>query len=101
MKRLLCVAVVGITSVIAPAAAHADHDYYEDGYGSEYDSRDSGGNYGQNRREEEYGHGSCKYFCPAFDRSPVEDSFNICLPGSTCNFDGRRDGQEEGQPEGR
>lgn len=78
-------------SVLAPAPALADHGGYRDDYG---DCRSGGCG---NEREESYEGSGCKYFCPAFDDSPVQDSFNVCLPGSTCNFDGNR--QEEGQPQ--
>ena len=89
MKRLAVIAL-SVGSLFIPHAAYADHD-----------GGNSGGNYGDNEREEEYGNGSCKYFCPAFDRSPVEDSFNICLPMANCYWDGSGDNREEGPSEGR
>lgn len=76
MKRLLGVAM-GLV-LLVPAPAWANHE------------GNSGGDYGGNEREEEYGDGSCKYFCPAFDRSPVQDSFNptICVLPDSCKFEG-------------
>jgi hypothetical protein len=102
MKRLM-VALVVAGGLLAPSPALADHDYDErdrDRYGH------SGGDYGGNERDEEYGDNSCKYVCPDFKDSPVHDAFNfapqVCLPGATCYWDGQRDERrEEGQPEGR
>ena len=90
MKRILGIALLSVLSLASPA--YADHGGYEDG-----DCR--GGGCGT-ERDEQYGNGSCKYVCPAFDRSPVEDSFNICLPGATCYWDGQKDREqpEEQQP---
>lgn len=96
------IALVGFVGLgAAPAAADHDYDYggYDDGgYYYREGCGEQGGGCG-NERDEEYGDGSCKYFCPAFDRSPVEDSFNICLPGASCDFDGRRDGERERERE--
>lgn len=47
--------------------------------------------------------GGCNNFCPKFDKSPVDHSFNfdptICLPGSTCNVGdkGRQPAPKDGQ----
>jgi hypothetical protein len=69
--------------VALPGAAHADHDYYGgDEYDQDYSSRDRNRNRGRDRGA----------FSPDFDRSPV----TICLPQSTCNFDGQRG--REGEP---
>jgi hypothetical protein len=40
-------------------------------------------------------------FSPTFDKSPVQDSFNVCLPGATCNYGddkGKRDSAPEPAP---
>ena len=113
MKKLgvLIVAAVSVLGVGVATPAMADHDYYDRGGRGGHDrgyDRDRGGDeYGNGsggdcrgggcgtEREEDYGNNSCKYFCPAFDESPV----HICLPGSTCNFDGQG-GQDEGRDEG-
>jgi hypothetical protein len=92
-----------LTGMASPAAA--DHDYrgyddgyYDDSYGRGYDDRDGrecrGGGCG-NERDEDYSNGGCKYICP--QDSPITDSFNVCLPGATCHWDGQRDGQNGGQ----
>jgi len=99
MKRAAATILFGLTMVLGAAApAVADHDY--GGYGRGYDDRDGrecrGGGCG-NEREESYDQTGCKYFCPAFDDSPVQDSFNVCLPGATCNWNGRQ--PEERQPD--
>jgi hypothetical protein len=77
MKRTAALAVVALTLALAPPA-YADHD---GGY-------NRGGDQGSgNERDEEYGDNSCKYVCPAFDKSPVQDSFNIqvCVQPGSCS----------------
>lgn len=77
----------------APAAASHDYGGYEEGCGR-------GGAGCGNEREENYEGANCKYVCPQFDRSPVQDAFNfnpqICLPGATCHFEDRERQQDEG-----
>lgn len=99
------IAIVGIVlgSLLMPGAAWADRG------GDRYDQEEGCGEQGggcYNEREEDYSHANCKYICPQFDRSPVQDAFNfnpqICLPGATCHFEDRGDrgdggGQNEGQ----
>lgn len=92
MKRLVCCLVVAL-GAIAPSAAYADHDGYgydDGGYSAGRDCRDGGGC--NNRRREEYGDNSCKYVCPAFDKSPVQDSFNLTI----CVMPGSCTGEEKG-----
>jgi len=91
MRKIVLGAVIALGSMVSPA--YADHGGYYDGDGREC----RGGGCG-NEREESYEGSGCKYLCPSFDDSPVQDSFNICLPGSTCNFDGQRDGEQQ-QPQ--
>jgi hypothetical protein len=86
MRRLMTVALAA-GLVLAPGAAWADHDY------GGYDDRR-----GDCRGSE--GHCEDNDLSPSFQDSPVRDAFNfspaICLPGSTCHFDGRGDGQQGG-----
>lgn len=92
MRRLLTLALAAGLVLGAPAAAWGYHDGddggSDSGYRSGQDCRDGGGCH--NRRREDYGDNSCKYACPKFDKSPVQDSFNfapqVCLPGATCYF---------------
>lgn len=35
-------------------------------------------------------------FSPTFDKSPVQDSFNVCLPGATCHYDGKDQAPAQG-----
>lgn len=110
-RALLGLLALGLVLGAAPAAGAlelehrlvmpADHGGDDGGgYRSGRDCRDGGGC--NNRRREDYGDGSCKYFCPAFDRSPVEDSFNptICVMPGSCSSQGdeRRRGDEEPAP---
>lgn len=88
MRRIIAVAITA-GSLLVGAPAYADHDYDDrDRYGH-------GSDYGGNERNEDYEGANCKYVCPQFDRSPVQDAFNfnpqICLPGATCHFEDRRD----------
>lgn len=39
-------------------------------------------------------------FSPTFDKSPVQDSFNVCLPGATCHYDGRDEPGADQPPAG-
>lgn len=95
MKRIFAVAFIGLMPVVITNPAYADHDER-----SRCDSR----NGGCSEREESYEHTGCKYVCPSFERSPVHDAFNfsptICLPGSTCNFDGSKEGNGDGGSSG-
>ena len=92
MRRIVFTVFAGLMFVSTPA--YADHGGYND-----RDGRECRGGGCENDREEEYGDGSCKYFCPAFDRSPVEDSFNptICVMPGSCTGEGRQGGGEGGR----
>lgn len=94
MRKLPFVAVITFAGLL-PTPALADHDEYP-----RCDSR----NGGCSEREEQYGDNSCKYVCPDFKDSPVHDAFNfsptICLPGSTCHFDGQKEGEQGGGSSG-
>jgi len=96
MKRLLGIAFAGMLTLGIGAPAYADHDWGGGGY-RDNDGRECRGGGCGNEREEDYSQGGCKYICP--QDSPITDSFNVCLPGSTCHFDGRQDGDQgdEGQ----
>lgn len=90
MRRIVAAAVTVFTlGVVSPA--YADHGYYD------RDSRECRGGGCGNEREEDYSNGGCKYVCP--QDSPITDSFNICLPQSTCHFDGR-EGEQGGGSSG-
>lgn len=88
--------IIVLSSVLAPATAWADHGggYYD------RDNRECRGGGCDNEREENYDQTGCKYFCPAFDDSPVQDSFNVCLPGATCHWHGREEGSQGGGSSG-
>lgn len=65
----LCLAVLFIWH----DAAWADHECQGGGCGNE--------------REENYEGAGCKYFCPTFDKSPVDlrdNNVTICMPFSVC-----------------
>lgn len=75
--------VLAIALVLGSPVAAQARDYRDD--------RDcESGNCG-NRSSDQYG--QCKYMCPTFDKSPVQDSFNpvVCLPGATCNFGDKKE----------
>lgn len=96
MKRLALALVVVVGALSPTATAYADHDYGGGGYSADRDCRDGGGC--NNRRREEYGDNSCKYVCPAFDKSPVQDSFNltICVMPGSCTGEGqKKDGEKK------
>lgn len=100
MKRLVAVAMMSLLPLTLASSAYADHDYGGGGYSSDEDCR----NGGCGEREETYGDNSCKYVCPDFKDSPVQDAFNfgpqICLPGATCHFEDRNpDEQRQGEPQ--
>lgn len=102
MRRLITAAALAAGLAFVPAPAWADHEWggggYEEGCGR-------GGAGCGNERHEDYEGANCKYVCPQFDRSPVQDAFNfnpqVCLPGATCHFEDRerqdRPPAEEGQ----
>jgi len=92
MKRLLGMAMVLTLGMASPA--FADHGGYRDN-----DGRECRGGGCDNDRRENYEGAGCKYVCPTFDKSPVQDSFNVCLPGATCYWGDRRNDRqdEEGQ----
>lgn len=99
MRTIIAAAVLALTLGVGAGPALADHDYESrDRYGH-------GSDYGGNEREERYGDNSCKYVCPDFKDSPVQDAFNfgpvICLPGSTCNVDKQRDDRNPRSESGR
>lgn len=74
-----------------PATAHANHQRRDD-------CRDGGGC--NNDRRENSNYGQCRNFCPAFDKSPVQDSFNldVCLPGATCYYGEPKKGDQGNPP---
>lgn len=90
MKRALGFLVAG-TLAFGAAPAYADHERprCEDGYC--YDDRDS------HRNENSRGRDRGAFSPGPFDDSPV-DAFNnnvVCLPGSTCHFDGDRNREQQ------
>lgn len=94
-KRVLATILCGLTMVLgASSPALADHEWGGGGY-RDNDGRECRGGGCGNEREEDYSNGGCKYVCP--QDSPITDSFNVCLPGATCYWDGR---QGEGDPDG-
>ena len=100
MKRLLLGGIMVLNLLVA-APAYAYHDGGDDGggYRSGRDCRDGGGC--DNERRENYSGAGCKYVCPSFDKSPVQDSFNlnVCLPGATCYYgEPKKDGQGNQPP---
>jgi hypothetical protein len=101
MRKLGLVAVAILTVVMPANAAFADHDYGGDRYRQDEGCGEQGGGC-YNEREEDYSHANCKYVCPQFDRSPVQDAFNfnpqICLPGATCHFEDRERNSDRNPP---
>lgn len=94
MKRVLLGGFLALNLLVA-TPAYADNG----GYGQGDECGRNGGC--DNHRRENYGDNSCKYVCPAFDKSPVQDSFNlnVCLPGATCYYgEPKKDGQGGNQP---
>lgn len=93
MKRAVTSVIAAACILFPQGVAYADHGGYEQG-------DECGRNGGcHNERDENYSGAGCKYVCPSFDKSPVQDAFNInptiCMPGSTCNFDGeKKEGQQ-------
>lgn len=81
--------ILTIALVLVPAPAYADHGGYRDDRDCES---------GNCNRREDSSYGQCRNFCPAFDKSPVQDSFNfapqVCLPGATCYFEDRKKKEE-------
>lgn len=68
----------GVAVPTAGASSLSSH------YGYDDDCR--GGGCG-NEREEDYSGAGCKYFCPTFDKSPVDlrdNNVTICMPFSVC-----------------
>lgn len=67
----------------APVLVEKKHD-------KKHDDRDQDRSNGKNSRGKCEGADYCddRDFSPTFDKSPVQDSFNICLPGATCHYDG-------------
>lgn len=96
MRRLMTAALAA-GLVLAPGAAWADQGGQR-AYGEDCDRGNCG-----NEREENYEGAGCKYVCPSFEDSPVRDAFNIspviCLPQSTCHFDGQGEEGDQPQPE--
>lgn len=100
MKRaLLGLGIVLSLGLSTPAYADHGGDRYRQDEGC---GEQGGGCY--NEREEDYSHANCKYVCPQFDRSPVQDAFNfnpqVCLPGATCHFEDRQPDEKQ-PPEGQ
>lgn len=96
MKRIFAIAFVGLMPVVVSAPALADHErgrcYDGECYDQEYDQWNSDQN-NHNRRNR-------GAFSPGpFTDSPVDafNNNNVCLPGSTCNFEDRRQGEEPPQ----
>jgi hypothetical protein len=94
MKKVLGSTLFVVALLFGTAGqASADHGYSQrDGCG------ESGGGC-NNEREENYSGAGCKYVCPSFDKSPVQDSFNVevCLPGATCHFGEKKGDQQPAQ----
>lgn len=84
--------VVAAAVLVWNDAAWADHEY--GGGGWREGCGEQGGGCGNEREETYYGDGSCKYVCPQFDRSPVENSFNptICVMPGSCSGEQQQDG---------
>ena len=101
MKRLAG-AVLAAALVLGLGAAPASADHGGDRYRQDEGCGEQGGGC-YNEREEDYSHANCKYVCPQFDRSPVQDAFNfnpqVCLPGATCHFEDRQDERRGDQPQ--
>lgn len=78
MRKLAGMVLVLSLGMSAPA--YADHG------GDDYGCGRGGGGC-NNEREEEYNGAGCKYVCPTFDKSPVQDSFNIqiCVQPGSCS----------------
>ena len=98
MRRSLAAVVVaaGLVFSLPPAQAATvarDHVARHD------DDGDCQGGGCGGRSEEDSRYGSCRNFCPSFDKSPVQDSFNfdpqVCLPGATCYFEDRKKNQPQ------
>lgn len=94
MKRVAGMVLVVLLGFAAPA--YADHE------GDRYDQREGCGEQGggcNNERHENYGGAGCKYVCPSFDKSPVQDSFNIqvCVQPGSCTDDKKKSG-DQAQP---
>lgn len=87
MKHLLIAGGLTVTSFLFPSTAFADHDYEDERCGrygcNEY--RHDYGNRGDNSNGRDRG-----AFSPDLQDSPV----TICMPNSTCHFDGER-GREQ------
>lgn len=87
MRKIAGMVLVLTLGMSAPAYAGDRHGYRDD--------RDcQSGNCG-NESEDQYG--QCKYVCPAFDKSPVQDSFNIqvCVQPGSCTAEDPK--KKEGQ----
>jgi hypothetical protein len=101
VNRLGALIVAGALSLGLAGPAYADRG----GNNDRYDQREGCGEQGggcNNERHENYEGAGCKYICPTFDKSPVQDSFNfdpqVCLPGATCYFEDRKKGSQGQQP---
>lgn len=85
MKKL-AIGFIALSILLPARVAFADQDGgdYREGCG-----RDGAGC--DNRRREDYNDSGCKYVCPKFDKSPVQDAFNlnfapsICMPFANCS----------------
>jgi hypothetical protein len=111
MRRILIVVLVAVALAISAAPAMATgtthqttyrrhvHARGDDGDDDSYTydegcGRDGGGC--NNRRRENYSGACSKYNCQNFDKSPVQDSFNltICvMPGSCTPQNGKKEQQ--------
>ena len=82
--RRLCAVLLAVGFALGAGPAYADHGGYE----GRDDCRDGGGC--NNERHENYEGAGCKYVCPTFDKSPVQDSFNptICVMPGSCADNG-------------
>lgn len=80
MKRAMMLSVALTLAVPAPAWASRGGG---NGSGDNECGRNGGCN---NERDENYSGAGCKYACPSFDKSPVQDSFNIqiCVQPGSC-----------------
>jgi hypothetical protein len=83
IKRL--VATLGVAVVLGSGLGTPAY-----GYRGDDDCR--GGGCG-NEREESYEGAGCKYFCPTFDKSPVDfhdNNITLCMPFSVCDPDNKK-----------
>lgn len=100
MKRMLGLLMAG-SLLLGPAAPA----YAGRGGGNGSGDNECGRNGGcNNERDENYSGAGCKYVCPSFDKSPVQDAFNlnVCMPGATCYYgDPKKKDPNQGDGQGQ